>query len=40
MRMVLGVTRRVSKAMRLLRDQRAVKGEKDRMRRYVWRLAQ
>lgn len=39
-RMVLDVTRRVSKAMRLLQDQRAVKGEKDNMRRYVWRLAQ
>jgi hypothetical protein len=37
-RMVLDVTRRVSKAMRLLQDQRAVRGEKDRMRRYVWRL--
>ncbi|MDR7124073.1 hypothetical protein [Pseudotabrizicola sp. 4114] len=39
-RMVLDVTRRVSKAMRLLLDQKAVRGEKDRMRRYVWRLAQ
>jgi hypothetical protein len=39
-RMVLDVTKRVSKAMRLLQDQRAVKGEKDNMRRYVWRLAQ
>ena len=38
-RMVLDVTRRVSKAMRLLQDQRAVRGDKDRMRRYVWRLA-
>ncbi|RGP35636.1 hypothetical protein [Pseudotabrizicola alkalilacus] len=38
-RMVLDVTRRVSKAMRLLLDQKAVRGEKDRMRRYVWRLA-
>lgn len=37
-RMVLDVTRRVSKAMRLLQDQRAVRGEKDHMRRYVWRL--
>ncbi|MFL9503619.1 hypothetical protein ACJMQP_26520 [Rhodopseudomonas palustris] len=37
-RMVLDVTKRVSKAMRLLQDQRAVKGEKDHMRRYVWRL--
>lgn len=37
-RMVLDVTKRVSKAMRLLQDQRAVRGEKDRMRRYVWRL--
>jgi hypothetical protein len=24
--------------MRLLQDQHAVRGEKDRMRRYVWRL--
>ena len=38
-RMVLDVTRRVSKAMRLLQDQKAVKGQKDLMRRYVWRLA-
>lgn len=37
-RMVLDVTRRVSKAMRLLQEQRAVRGEKDMMRRYVWRL--
>lgn len=37
-RMVLDMIRRLSKAMRLLQDQRAVKGEKDRMRRYVWRL--
>lgn len=39
-RMVLDVTKRVSKAMRLLQDQKAVKGQKDHMRRYVWRLAQ
>ncbi|MFZ1467999.1 MAG: hypothetical protein WAT09_03365 [Paracoccaceae bacterium] len=38
-RMVLDVTKRVSKAMRLLQVQKAVRGEKDRMRRYVWRLA-
>ena len=34
-RMVLDVTKRVSKAMRVLQDQRAVKGQKDHMRRYV-----
>ena len=39
-RMVMDVTRRVSKAMRLLQDRKAVRGDKDRMRRYVWRLAQ
>ena len=39
-RMVLDVTRRVSKAMGLLQDRKVVKGDKDRMRRYVWRLAQ
>lgn len=39
-RMVLDVTKRVSKAMRLLQDQRAVRGEKDKFRRYVWRLAE
>ena len=38
-RMVMDVTRRVSKAMRLLQDRKAVRGEKDHMRRYVWRLA-
>ena len=37
-RMVMDVTRRVSKAMGLLQDAKAVKGEKDRMRRYVWRV--
>ena len=38
-RMMLDVTRRVSKAMRLLHDRKAVRGEKDRLGRYVWRLA-
>jgi len=38
-RMVLDVTRRVSKAMGLLQDRKVVKGEKDRMGRYAWRLA-
>lgn len=38
-RMMLDVTRRVSKAMRLLHDRRAVRGEKDLLGRYVWRLA-
>lgn len=35
-RMVLDVTRRVSKAVRLLHAKRAVRGEKDRMGRWVW----
>lgn len=39
-RMVLDVTRRVSKAMRLLQGLKAVRGDKDHMRRYVWRLSQ
>jgi hypothetical protein len=38
-RMVMEVTRRVSKAMGLLRKHGAVKGTKDHMRRYVWWLA-
>ena len=38
-RMVLDVTRRVSKAVRLLKGKRAVRGEKDRMGRWLWRLA-
>lgn len=38
-RMVLDVTRRVSKAMRLLQSRDGVRGAKDRMGRYVWRLA-
>jgi hypothetical protein len=37
-RVILDVTRRVSKAMGLLQDHKAVRGEKDRMGRYVWRL--
>lgn len=37
-RMVMDVTRRVSKAMRLLRERGAVRGDKDRMRRFVWSL--
>lgn len=38
-RMLLDVTRRVSKAVRLLQDRRVVRGTKDRMGRYVWELA-
>ena len=38
-RMVMDVTRRVSEAMRRLQDRGAVKGEKDQIQRYVWRLA-
>lgn len=37
-RIVMAVTRRVSKATPLLQDRGAVKGEQDRMRRYVWKL--
>lgn len=35
-RMVMEVTRRVSKAVRLLKDRGAVKGKKDRTGRWVW----
>ena len=38
-RMVLDVVRRVSKAVRLLKDRGIVRGEKDRKRQWVWRLA-
>ena len=37
-RMVLDVTRRVSKAMGLLQKRGAVKGRKDSWGRYAWRL--
>lgn len=37
-RMILDVTRRVSKAMRLLRERGGVRGTKDRMGRFVWGL--
>lgn len=39
LRMVMEVTRRVSKAVRLLQERRVVTGEKDRKRQWVWRLA-
>lgn len=37
-RMICDVTRRVSKAMRLLRERGYVRREKDRAARYVWGL--
>lgn len=37
-RMICDVTRRVSKALRLLRDRGVVVGEKDKGRRFVWRM--
>lgn len=37
-RMVLDVTRRVSKAMRLLQGRKYVRGTKDRAGRFVWAL--
>ena len=37
-KMVMEVTRRVSKAMRLMQDRGVVKGDKDRLGRYAWRI--
>ena len=38
-RMVMEVTRRVSKAVGIMRKRGGVRGDKDRLGRWVWRLA-